>query len=141
MRKLANALARFMYGRNGADRLGRAMLWLYVGLCVLRVAAASLLHSRPLYVALGVLEWAVAAVVLFRMFSRDLPRRQAEDRRWTEWTQRSRRRRQGALERHNDKDHKYFTCKDCKAVCRVPVGKGNIEITCPRCGAKIRART
>ena len=47
----------------------------------------------------------------------------------------------GAWARHADKEHKYFTCKNCKAICRVPVGKGNIVITCPKCGAQIRAKT
>ena len=43
--------------------------------------------------------------------------------------------------RHADKAHKYFTCKNCKTICRVPVGKGKIVITCPKCGAQIHART
>ena len=42
---------------------------------------------------------------------------------------------------HLDKAHKYFTCKNCKTICRVPVGKGKIVITCPKCGAQIHART
>lgn len=48
-----------------------------------------------------------------------------------------RRRGQG---RRADKEHKYFTCK-CGAICRVPVGKGKIVITCPKCGAKIEAKS
>ena len=47
----------------------------------------------------------------------------------------------GAKARHADKDHKYFTCKTCGTVCRVPVGKGKIIITCPKCGAQIQAKT
>ena len=34
----------------------------------------------------------------------------------------------------------YFTCR-CGAICRVPVGKGKIVITCPKCGAKIEAKS
>ena len=49
--------------------------------------------------------------------------------------------RQNAKARHADKAHKYFTCKNCKTICRVPVGKGKIVITCPKCGAQIHART
>ena len=40
----------------------------------------------------------------------------------------------GARARHADKEHRYFTCKQCKTICRVPVGKGKIIITCPKCG-------
>lgn len=34
------------------------------------------------------------------------------------------------------KTHRYFTCKNCKAVFRVPKGKGQIEVICPKCGEK-----
>lgn len=46
----------------------------------------------------------------------------------------------GAKARRADKEHKYFTCR-CGAICRVPVGKGKIVITCPKCGAKIEAKS
>ena len=35
MGKIKNALIRFMYGRNGADKLGQVMLWVYLGIMVL----------------------------------------------------------------------------------------------------------
>ena len=34
------------------------------------------------------------------------------------------------------KTHKYFKCKKCKAVLRVPKGKGKIEVTCRVCKEK-----
>ena len=37
--------------------------------------------------------------------------------------------------------HKYFKCKKCKAVLRVPKGRGKIEITCPKCRAKVIKKT
>ena len=40
-----------------------------------------------------------------------------------------------------DKEHKYFTCPNCKTVCRVPRGKGKIVITCPKCGGEIRGKS
>ena len=47
----------------------------------------------------------------------------------------------GARARHADKEHKYFVCKSCKTICRVPAGKGKVEITCPKCGGKIIAKS
>ena len=44
-------------------------------------------------------------------------------------------------QQRQDKDHKYFTCPNCRAVCRVPVGKGKIVITCPRCRGEIHGRS
>ncbi len=34
------------------------------------------------------------------------------------------------------KTHRYFRCKSCKTVMRVPKGRGKIEITCPKCREK-----
>jgi hypothetical protein len=31
------------------------------------------------------------------------------------------------------KTHRYYRCKQCHAVLRVPKGKGKIKITCPHC--------
>ncbi|MBQ9915429.1 MAG: hypothetical protein IJO50_04715 [Clostridia bacterium] len=39
------------------------------------------------------------------------------------------------------KTHRYFICKNCKATLRVPRGKGKIEITCRKCGYKMRKRS
>ena len=46
-----------------------------------------------------------------------------------------------ALKNRADREHRYFTCKNCKTICRVPIGKGRIVITCPKCGAQIQAKT
>ena len=78
---------------------------------------------------------------LFRIFSKNLTKRRSENQRWLNWMWRMKSSQQGAKARHADKAHKYFTCKNCKTICRVPVGKGKIIITCPKCGAQIHART
>ena len=44
--KLSSALHRFLYGRNGADQLGTAMLAAYLILCVLRMAAVLITRSH-----------------------------------------------------------------------------------------------
>lgn len=137
--KISNSIARFMYGRNGLDKLGLASLWAGLALEVLSaivsrrfVAAGNLLYS----LSLAIWFW-----ILFRIFSKNLERRRAENRRWLAFWGRVKGSSNGARARHADKEHKYFTCKRCKTICRVPVGKGNIVITCPKCGAEIRAKT
>ncbi len=137
--RLGGAWARWMYGRNGLDKLGLASLWagLALELCSALAARRSVLAGNLLY-SLSLALW---AWILFRMFSRNLERRRAENARFLAFWSRLKGASNGARARHADKEHKYFTCKNCKAICRVPVGKGNIVITCPRCGAEIRART
>ncbi len=39
------------------------------------------------------------------------------------------------------KTHRYFKCKECKTVMRVPKDRGKIEITCPKCRAKCVKKT
>lgn len=39
------------------------------------------------------------------------------------------------------KTHRYFRCKACKTVMRVPKGRGKIEITCPKCRVKVVKKT
>ena len=138
-RRIGNALARFMYGRNGVDQLGMATV---VGCLLLDIL--SMFLSRHSQLAGAVVYWASMALwvwTLFRVFSKNLSKRRAENQKWVNWLWRMKSSRAGARERHADKDHKYFTCKSCKTICRVPVGKGKIVITCPKCGAQIHAKT
>ena len=100
-----------------------------------------LLRTVFFSLAAGVLIYALLILVLFRTFSRNLPKRRAENQKWVNWWQARKNAVAGAKARHADTAHKYFTCKTCKTICRVPVGKGKIEITCPKCGGKIIAKT
>ena len=140
--RMRDGMIRFMYGRNGMDQLNRALLAVYLVICVLR---ALFLTGRPNAAGSAALSnlliTALALLIFFRMFSKNLYKRREENQRWVNWWWSVKNKSAGARARHADKDHKYFTCKSCKAICRVPVGKGKIVITCPKCGAQINART
>ena len=140
-RNIRNGLARFMYGRNGMDQLNRFLLAAYAACWLARSAAVLWLKSRPLALTFEILWYLSAVLLIFRMFSKNLPRRQAENWRFMSAWQRLRNRGAAARFRRADKEHKYFTCKSCRTVCRVPAGKGRIVITCPKCGAQIQAKT
>ena len=139
--KFRCALAQFMYGRNGMDQLNLVLLWVYIGVSLLRVLLVSLTQWALLSLILELLLWALVLLILFRMFSKNLSKRREENSRWLNWRWRMKSGRQNARARHADKEHRYFTCKNCKTICRVPVGKGKIIITCPKCGAKIQGKT
>lgn len=142
MYKIRAALIQFMYGRNGVDQLNRALFWLYLGLWILQIVLTTAgLMNAPLRMVYDVLLWALVILFFYRAFSKNLGRRREENQRWVNWLWRMKSGRQSAKERHADKAHKYFTCKNCKTICRVPVGKGKIIITCPKCGAQIHAKT
>lgn len=136
--RLSSATARFMYGRNGGDQLNVALLVVYLAVCLLQAVFAG---SQGVSALLHLLTLVIAAVVLFRMFSRNLEKRRGENARFLDWWYPIQCRFSGAHQRRLDKEHKYFTCKTCKTICRVPAGKGKIEITCPKCGQKIIGRS
>ena len=139
--KLSNSFSRFMYGRNGADQLNQAIVWVYLGLWLLRILLGLFLDSALLYSTLGFLMTLLAVVLFWRTFSRNLSKRRAENQKFLNWWWPMKNKLLGAKARRQDKDHKYFTCKSCKTICRVPAGKGKIEITCPKCGNKIVGRS
>ena len=139
--KLQNALMRFMYGRNGSDHLNRALLVVYLALWLLGSIITAIAKSSLVYSILNILMTILAVVLLWRMLSKNLVRRQAENARFLAWWYPTKNRIIGVKQRRADKAHKYFTCKHCRTICRVPVGKGKIIITCPKCGAQISARS
>ena len=139
--RMGMAVARFMYGRNGVDQLNRALAAAYLILFFVGMLISNLLKSDALAYVFTVLENILVIILLFRTFSKNLYKRRAENQRWVNWWWRVKSNNAGAKARHADKDHKYFTCKQCKTICRVPVGKGKIIITCPKCKAQIQAKT
>lgn len=137
--RIGNALSRFMYGRNGVDRLGLTMIWAALLLDIINM----LLREKPVVSGItGLVSGVLLFTALFRMFSRNLEKRRAENTRFMEkvWWPVSRR-MAGARQQRMDKEHRYFTCHRCGAVCRVPRGKGRIVITCPRCGGEIYGKS
>ena len=137
--RIGNALSRFMYGRNGVDRLGLTMIWAALLLDIINM----LLREKPVVSGItGLVSGVLLFTALFRMFSRNLEKRRAENTRFMEkvWWPVSRR-IAGSRQQRMDKEHRYFTCPSCGAVCRVPRGKGRIVITCPRCGNEIHGKS
>ena len=134
LQRIGNALSRFMYGRNGVDRLMLTMVWTALVLDIINIF---LREKVPLaYSIIGTVAGIITLLALFRMFSRNLEKRRAENAKFMEkvWWPISRR-MAGKRQQRMDKEHCYFTCPGCGAVCRVPRGKGRIVITCPKCGA------
>ena len=139
-RKIGNAIVRFMYGRNGMDQLNRALFWVYIALW-LAGSILSVMGLDVLSAIFNVVLYVLLVVIVFRMLSKNLYKRREENSKFLQKTWKIRSQIGGAKARHADKDHKYFTCKQCKTFCRVPVGKGKIIITCPKCHAQIQAKT
>ena len=122
-------LAKFMTGRNGNDQLN---LFLF-GCCSFLIILGLFLRKANgiLYTAAIVL----LAYIYFRMLSKNLLRRSDENSSYL----RAKFKLFGKLKAIKErwvqrKDYKFFTCPSCKAVLRVPKGRGKIKIVCRKCG-------
>lgn len=128
-----NWLRRIMEGRYGSDQLGMVLLGVYLVLTLLsRLFRSSLLSLLATVIIL----WA-----FYRMFSRQINRRQAENARFLEAVSPMVRRYNVNKCRRQDKEHCYFKCPNCGQQLRVPKGKGKLSITCRNCGASFEKKT
>lgn len=134
--RFRSAVARFMYGRYGMDQLGWATFFAEVALTF----TSGVVRVRAIYTLLRFLATALTVVLFYRMFSRNIAKRRAENawflRRWTPLRTGFR----DARYRRADKAHKYVKCS-CGAWCRVPRNVGKVELMCPKCGQKKIVKT
>ena len=129
MEKMRAKAAQFMQGRYGADQLNLAL----IAAAVVGSFAGGLLRM-PLLV---LLTDALLIVAFFRMLSKDLGKRAAENAKYLEKTAGIRKSvREFAARMRNRKQFHYYTCPKCRARLRIPRGVGKVTITCPGCGEK-----
>ena len=127
-------LRKFMMGRYGPDHLNLAIIIVSIilGLVYRIFSLMVLLYVSYLFLFLA----------LFRIFSRNIKRRRAENDRFISiwWPVKTRFKRffTGIKSR---KTHKFFKCPSCKNTLRVPKKKGKLQITCPKCGERFIKKT
>lgn len=128
---------QFMYGRNGVDLFSRFLTYAALALIVLNLLIRGVVGSILWYLALIILIYAY-----FRIFSKNLSKRREENARYCQvrsqvvngvrdWKERRRQR----------KDFCFFRCPSCRAMLRVPRGKGKIRVTCRKCGTAFERKT
>jgi len=117
---------RFMQGRYGVDQLNRFLSVFSIVLLLI-----------SMFVKVGILYYAALAVIVyqyFRTFSRNIPKRYAENQKYLEVTSKVR-----TVWKHKKnewkqlKTHHIYKCPGCGQKIRVPRGRGRIEIRCPKC--------
>ena len=139
MGKFKDKLARFFYGRYGADQLYNA-LFIAELVCLFGGALLGILGkvsqvfaviSAVLYVlALALLVW-----TMFRFFSRNIAKRRKENNTYLRLRYRilhpvkSRRAGRPA----DTATHVFRACPKCKSVLRLPRQVGKHTARCPRC--------
>ncbi|MDR0445713.1 MAG: hypothetical protein LBH17_01550 [Oscillospiraceae bacterium] len=131
---MRNFLINLMRGRYGPDNLGTALIFISLILSlILRVLGLGMLAALP---------YALLALMIFRMFSRNITARRRENDRFLRYYAPIRTKIKNRVARLRDrKTHKFFTCPGCRKTLRVPRGRGALQITCPRCGERFVRKT
>lgn len=131
--KIKYAFARFMQGRYGGDQLSRTTV--IAGL-ILYIVAMLTRFSLISYLAMALYIWAI-----YRMFSRNVEKRYAENQKYLNLTRNFKVRFSQAKNRaKNSKQYKYFRCDRCKAYLKLPRGVGEVTVTCGKCGNQFRKK-
>lgn len=127
-------LQNFMRGRYGPDQLSLFLLVLYFIITLISTFAGVPIVS---YIALLLIFWC-----WFRILSRKTYKRSAENTKFLRMVYPITSRYHTIKKKFKDrKTHKYYKCPNCKQELRVPKGKGEITITCPKCKTKFDKRT
>ena len=124
-------IAAFMYGRYGVDPLSRFMLIVYLVIAVLML----FVKSTILYFILQGISLALCFGIFFRMFSRNISVRSAENAKYLKI-------RKGIKEKiflqrnkwKYRKTHVYRKCPHCGVQIKLRRIKGDHRCACPKCG-------
>ena len=134
LQKLTAKIQQFMVGRYGSDEFS------------LVLSIAGIIFSfLGNFKYLGFLYFIGTLMIfysLFRSFSKNYEARRKELNWYLVWSMKPKAQIKLLMNQIRDrKTHRYFKCKSCKTVMRVPKGRGKIEITCPKCRAKVVKKT
>lgn len=121
-------LIRFMQGRYGGnDSFNKALFGVFLFFLLIAIFTS---RSSAANAICNLIAIAVLIYSYYRIFSRNIARRQAENQKFLELTAPI---RNCFGKKNTDKTHRIFQCPQCGQKVRVPKGKGKIEITCPNC--------
>lgn len=127
-------LQQFVAGRYGRDSFSA-----FLNICGLIFAILGNFKALRFLYFVGLIMILYSS---FRVLSKNFVARQKELNRFLRWSEKPKAEMKLMGNKIRDrKTHRYYKCKNCKTVMRVPKGRGKIEITCPRCRAKSIRKT
>ncbi len=133
MKRLFEKFMFFMQGRYGADTFNNFL----IGLLILVWFINIFVFNRYAHTILAFFQFLIFLCVLFRMFSRNITKRSAENRAFLKLYNPAKEWVKLTIRKFKDrKEYKYIKCPVCKAQLRVKNKKGNHTVRCPRCGSE-----
>ena len=126
MQKIVFQIMRFMSGRNGLDQFN---LFLFVFSLVLTFVDIFFFEKPYLYLFILVIQ----IYTLFRLFSKKLFQRRTENQKYLQLSYPFRQFKSLLKKQRQDSSRKYFCCPRCFQIVRIPLHRGKVTITCPKC--------
>ena len=129
-----------MQGRYGVDDFSRFIMGVALTLIILTMVVT--MFNRNVGSILDFLGIAAIVYAYFRIFSRNIQQRYAENQKYLQMTSKLRLRfnKEKNLMKQR-KTHHIYACPGCGQKIRIPRGKGKIEIECPKCHTKFVKRS
>ena len=122
-------MMQFMQGRYGADQMGQMLS--AVSMVFLIISLFSRNQAWFLLALIGIV------YNYFRMFSKNISKRYAENQKYLSMTAGIRRKiASWKSQLAQRKIYLIYRCPGCKQKIRVPRGRGKIEIRCPKCNTR-----
>ena len=131
---------KFMQGRYGVDELSRFTMGAALVLIILTMFIT--MFNRNLGSIFDFLGIAAIVYAYFRIFSRNIQQRYAENQKYLQMTSKFRLRfnKEKNLMKQR-KTHHIYSCPAGGQKVRIPREKGKIEIECPKCHTKFVKRS
>ena len=131
--KMSDRFRNFMRGRYGVDQLSNGLVFLFFILILIGILTRNTIFT-----------WiALIPMILsyYRTFSKNFSKRYNENRIYTnlmspiyDLLDKIKGFFNRKIKRFKTrKEYKYFKCPNCKQELRVPRGRGEITVTCPKC--------
>lgn len=132
--RMTYSLQRLMAGRYGYDEFSKFLL-------IAAVVFSGLSYFPDLQM-LYFVSVILLVYSLFRVMSKNFDKRRRELEKYFAVKRKITGRFSAEKKRWSErKTHRFFKCKNCKTVLRVPKGKGKIKISCPKCRNEIIKKT
>ena len=130
---MKDKLNRFMQGRYGVDNFARFTL----GVALFVIVVGSFMRQNAAGGVLDTVGFILIIYTYFRILSRNISARYAENQKYLKMTAGIRRKLASwKSQLAQRKIYHIYRCPGCKQKIRVPRGRGKIEIRCPKCNTR-----
>jgi len=131
--KFRDRIARFMYGRYGVDNLYHGLIALYFIFFIVQIIADKWWIAVPM--------WLCLIISFLRLMSKNHVARARENRIFLKFINPIKAFFTTNFVRIRDiRTKRYRTCKNCKAVLRLPIKKGTHNVRCPKCSKEFKVK-